>query len=61
VEQSTAAALVYRRVGPGFERETYTGPTAVIPLPEIRCRPALADLYEHVPFRSPGSDGVEEA
>ena len=61
VEQSTAAALVYRRVGSGFERETYTGREAVIPLPEIACRLGLADLYEHVEFPPPGSDRVEGA
>lgn len=55
VEQSMAAALVYRRVGNGFERETYAGLSAVIPLPEIDCRLALADLYEHVEFPPPST------
>lgn len=53
VEQSTAAALIYRRFERGFERETYAGREAVIPLPEIGCQLGLAELYERVDFPPP--------
>ena len=50
VEQSSAAAVVDRRVDSGFEREVYVGQDFMIPLPEIQCDLALADLYENVEF-----------
>lgn len=53
VEQSSAAAAVYRRLDSGFARETYLGTDAVIPLPEIECELSLADLYENVEFTPP--------
>jgi len=56
VEQSTAAAIVYRRTDSGFAREAYLGLEAVIPLLEIKCQLPLADLYENVEFPPPMSD-----
>lgn len=56
VEQSTAAALVYRRADDGFERESHVGMDAIIPLPEIECQIALADLYRNVDFTTLASD-----
>jgi hypothetical protein len=50
LEQSAATAIVDRRMDSGFQRETYLGHEAAIPLPEIECHRALADLYEHVEF-----------
>ncbi len=50
VEQTSAAAVVDRRVDSGFEREVYIGLDAVIPLPEIECQLPLAELYEKVEF-----------
>ncbi len=52
VEQSMAAALVYRRNDNGFDRESYVGADAIIPLPEIECQLVLADLYQNVDFTS---------
>jgi Uma2 family endonuclease len=59
VEQSTAAALVYRRGDSGFERETYFGLDATIALPEIKCQLRLADLFENVEFLPAVSDEDE--
>ncbi len=50
VEQASAAVLVYRRGDRGFDREVYTGLDAIIPLPEIECELALAELYQNVEF-----------
>ncbi|MEJ7594330.1 MAG: Uma2 family endonuclease [Planctomycetaceae bacterium] len=50
VEQASAAVLVYRRGDSGFDREVYTGLDAIIPLPEIECQLALAELYQNVEF-----------
>ncbi len=58
-EPSSAAAIVYRRIDSGFDRELYLGHDAIIELPEIDCRLALADLYEHVEFPAPLSDDEE--
>lgn len=59
VEQATAGVVVYRRTDSGFERETYVGHDAVLPLPEIDCELRLADLYENVEFPPPRSDDDE--
>ncbi len=59
VETSDVAALVYRRGDSGFQRETYFGLDAVIPLPEVGCELRLADLYDKVEFPPPVDD--EEA
>ena len=56
IEQSSAAALVYRRIDSGFDREVYTGLDAIVPLPEIDCELALKDLYENVEFKPIVSD-----
>ncbi len=56
VEQSAASALVYRRGDSGFERETYIGLDAVIPLTESDCDLPLTDLYEQVEFSSTPPD-----
>ena len=53
VEQNSAGALVYRRGDSGFDREVHLGLDAVIPLPEIECHLALAELYENVEFPTP--------
>lgn len=61
VEQASAAVLVYRRGDSGFDREVYTGLDAFIPLPEIECELALAELYpnvEFVPFVADEDDDV---
>ncbi|MFK7817346.1 MAG: Uma2 family endonuclease [Planctomycetaceae bacterium] len=50
VERSTAEARVYRRTESGFEVEHYAGLEAIIPLPEIDCQLAFAELYEDVRF-----------
>ncbi len=50
VEQTSAAVLVYRRGTQAFEREFYVGSEAIIPLLEIGCELALAELYENVAF-----------
>jgi len=50
VEQSSAAAHVYRRNDSGFDHEVYGGLDAVIPLPEIKCELPLRDLYQNVEF-----------
>jgi Uma2 family endonuclease len=60
VEQSAASALVYRRGDNGFDRETYIGLGAVIPLSEIQCALPLADLYEQVEFLSATPDEQED-
>lgn len=59
IEQSSAAALVYRRADSGFECESYVGMDTIIPLPEIECQLALADLYQNVDFTTiaPEDDG----
>jgi Uma2 family endonuclease len=59
VEQSSAAAVVYRRQKNEFSREAYAGFDAVISLPEIDCKLALADLYEKVEFTPIPSDDEE--
>ena len=41
---------MYRRSESGWEREEYAGTEATIPLPEVRCELALAELYENVEF-----------
>jgi Uma2 family endonuclease len=56
VEQSTAAAMVYRRGDSGFDRESYVGLSGCIPLPEIECELSLASLYEQVEFPSAEND-----
>ena len=53
VEQSTTEAKVYRRTESGFEVEHYAGFDATIPLPEIDCHLAFAELYEDVQFEEP--------
>lgn len=50
VEQASAAVLLYRRGDSGFDREVYTGLDAILPLPEIDCELALAELYQNVEF-----------
>jgi len=52
VEQSSAAAHVYRRNDTGFDHEVYRGINAVIPLPEIKCELPLKDLYQNVEFEA---------
>jgi Uma2 family endonuclease len=56
VESYTAAVLVYRRGDSGFQRETYLGTEAVIPLPEVGCELRLAELYEDVEFAAGETD-----
>ncbi len=56
VQSSAPATLVYRRDDHGFQRQTYVGLDAVIPLPEIDCELRLADLYENVEFPLATSD-----
>ncbi len=58
VEQSSATAIVDRRVDSGFVREVYVGQDAVIPLPEIECELLMADLYENVEFPRLGADDL---
>jgi len=52
VEQSSAAAHVYRRNDTGFDHEVYRGINAVIPLPEIKCELPLKDLSQNVEFEA---------
>lgn len=57
VEQETAAVLVFRRTGNGFEREVYEGLEAVIPLNEIETELPLSEIYDSVEFSpEPGDD-----
>lgn len=61
VEQASAYALAYRRGDGGFEREAYVGLDAVIPLPEVNCSLALADIFQNVEFQPlPSEDDLEE-
>ena len=60
VEQASAAVLVYRRGDSGFDREVYTGLDAIIPLPEIECELALAELYQNVEFVPVVSDDDDD-
>ena len=60
VEQTSAAAVVDRRVDSGFEREVYVGLDAVIPLSEIACQLPLAELYEKVEFLPLEADDLSE-
>ncbi len=48
LEQDAAAAIVYRRTDHGFEREQYSGPEAVISLPEIEQELPLSEVYDGV-------------
>ncbi len=60
-EPGEAAVQAYRRTPDGdFRREVYLGLDAAVPLPEIGCALALADLYEGVDFL-PESEGSDEA
>jgi Uma2 family endonuclease len=58
VEQKVPAALVYRRRENRFASETYLGLDSVIPLPEIECNVALADIYANAVF--PSAEQVRE-
>jgi Uma2 family endonuclease len=60
IEQSSSAALVYRRIDSGFDREVYAGLDAIIPLPEIACELALKDLYENVEFTPTVADDEDD-
>ncbi len=60
IEQSTAAAQLYRRLDSGFAREAYTGLESVIPLPEIACRLSLVEVYDQVDFPPPEIDDWQE-
>ena len=53
IEQDEAVALVWRRGEQGFVSEAYHGLDAVIELPEIEARLALAKVYEAVDFPPP--------
>ncbi len=55
IEQDEAAAVVWRRGEMGFAREVYAGLDAIIELPEIEARLALAKVYEAIEFPSPNS------
>lgn len=46
VEQDSQAVQVFRRTSQGFQRELYA--ESVIPMPEIHCELAVADLYQGV-------------
>lgn len=48
LEQSSIAAVVYRREQEGFNRVVVRGPDAVIPVTAIDCQLALKDVYEGV-------------
>ena len=50
VEQETAAMVVYRRTASAFERETYHGMDAILPLAEIDAELSFAEVYERVEF-----------
>ncbi|MSU78603.1 MAG: Uma2 family endonuclease [Gemmataceae bacterium] len=50
IEQELPLAVVFRRTDGGFVREVYEGLDAVIALPEIDTKLALADVYEGVEF-----------
>ena len=60
VEQTSAAALVYRRIDSGFDREVYTGLETIVPLPEIDCKLAIKDLYENVEFTTTVADDEDD-
>lgn len=53
LEQSSAAALVYKRGEQGFEKRIYSGIESQIPLPDIGCEFSLAAAYEGIGFSSP--------
>ena len=50
IEQEEPLAIVFRRTDGGFVREFYEGLDAVIALPEIDAKLALAEVYEGVEF-----------
>ena len=50
MEQDEAVAVVWRRSGGAFVRETYNGLDAVIPLPEIGAAIPLRYAYEAIHF-----------
>ncbi len=60
MEQSHAAALVYRRADQGFDREPYAGLDAIVPLPEIACQLPLAEVDDNLSFTPPPSDDEKE-
>ena len=50
MEQDAAVAVVWRRNGAAFDRETYHGLDAVILLPEIGATLPLSEAYEAIHF-----------
>jgi Uma2 family endonuclease len=58
VEQKAPAAVVYRRCENGFVTESYLGLESIIPLPEIECNLALANVYANAAF--PSEEQVRE-
>lgn len=60
VEQTSAAALVYRRIDSGFDREVDTGLETIVPLPEIDCKLAIQALYENVEFTPTVADDEDD-
>lgn len=56
VEQSSAAARIYRRTDSGFDHEVCLGLDAMIRLPEIQCELSLKELYQNVEFVPVSSD-----
>ncbi len=52
IEQKAPAVVVYRRCENGFVTESYLGLDSIIPLPEIECNLALADVYANAIFLS---------
>lgn len=48
LEQDECKVSIYRRVGDGFDLEFYSGPDAVVPLPELAIEPPHEPLYRAV-------------
>jgi Uma2 family endonuclease len=59
IEQDMPAVVVFRRAKDAFERETYEGLGAVIPLPEIGIDLPLVEIYETVEFHPEPEDEAD--
>ncbi len=50
IDSDIEQATLIRREGPTWTHDDFDGRESVIPLPEIKCRLAMADVYEGVRF-----------
>jgi Uma2 family endonuclease len=57
IETDRPRVVVYRRTETGFVPEAYEGLEAIIPLKDVGCSIAVAELYERVEFPDPAERG----